>query len=253
MPQKTPWILGLLPLVFLAFGSGLASIPDNPAVAPEARPGPWLKQHEGYVAIAARGNIDLLFLGDSITALWDKTAPGVWSRHYAPRRAANFGIGGDRTQNLLWRIDHGELDGLKPKVVVLMVGTNNVPLLTEDQVFDGIKAVIDRIQLKLPESKILLLGLTPRGLNRDPKQLTTAPDPRIHLLNVRLAALESAPKIRYLDIGPALLDNSGQLTQAMQPDFLHLSRKAYQTWADAMEPLLWEMMEGDKPAIVDGK
>ncbi len=231
-------------IAILAAASGQAPPSDNPAVVPDPRPGPWLKQHEGYVATAAKGEIDLLFLGDSITALWDKTAPGVWSRHFAPRKAANFGIGGDRTQNLLWRIDHGELDGIKPKVVVVMIGTNNLPWQLEDQILEGIKAVIDRVRAKLPDSKILLLGLTPRGLNRDTHQATTPPDPRIKALNARLAKLEDAPKLRYLDLGPALLDEAGQLLQANQPDFLHLSRKAYQAWADAMEPILWEMMEG---------
>ncbi len=231
-------------LALLVGASPPTALPDNPAVAPEPRSGPWLKQHEAFLANAAQGGIDLLFLGDSITALWIKTAPDIWTRYYEPRKAANFGIGGDRTQHLLWRIDHGELDGIKPRVVVLMIGTNNLPLQTEDQVFDGIKAVIDRVQLKLPESKILLLGLTPRALNRDPSQALAAADPRVPALNLRLARLETAPKLRYLDLGPKLLDPaSGQLVQPLQPDFLHLSRTAYQTWADTMEPLLWEMMD----------
>jgi lysophospholipase L1-like esterase len=241
--RNRPWLtLAFVPLALLGVGSGQAPAIDNPAVVAQARPGSWLKQHEGYVAVASRGNVDLLFLGDSITALWDKTGPAVWSRYYGPRKAANFGIGGDRTQHVLWRIDHGELDGIKPKVVVLMIGTNNIPHQPEDQVFEGIKAVIDRVQARLPDSKILLLGLTPRGINRDPGQITTAPDPRISAINARLAKLEAAPKLRYLDLGPALLDGSGQLVQATQPDFLHLGRKAYQTWADMMEPMLWEMM-----------
>ncbi len=219
---------------------------DNPAVAPVARPGAWLKQHEGFVALASQGDVDLLFLGDSITGLWDKTAPSVWSRHYAPRKVANFGIGGDHIQHLLWRLDHGELDGIKPRVVVLMVGTNNIPHETEDQVVEGVKAVVDRVRHKLPGAKILLLGVTPRGLNRDPSQVTTAPDPRVPRLNARLARLEDGPTIRYLDIGPALLDGSGRLVQVIQPDFLHLSRKGYQIWADAMEPTLWNMMQTEK-------
>jgi beta-glucosidase len=232
-------------MILALAGLGFASPLDNPAIVPEPRPGPWLKQHDGYVALAAQGNVDLLFLGDSITALWDKTARPIWSRYYAPRKAANFGIGGDQTQNLLWRLEHGELDGIKPKVVVLMIGTNNLAHQTEDQIFEGIKTVIDRVLIKLPESKILLLGLTPRGLNRDPHQLTTAPDPRINSLNARLAKLETTPNLRYLDLGPALLDANGQLVQTTQPDFLHLSRKAYQTWADTMEPILWEMLNDD--------
>jgi lysophospholipase L1-like esterase len=240
-------ILAIVVIVLL--GVGLSGIdhsppPDNPAVAPVARPGAWLEQHEAYASTASQGNVDLLFIGDSITALWEKTAPATWSRYYAPRRAANFGIGGDHTQHILWRLDHGELEGIKPRVVVLMVGTNNIPHDTEDQVVEGVAAVVNRVRLKLPESKVLLLGVFPRGINRDPSQVTTAPDPRVARLNARLARLEDDEAIRYLDIGPKFLDASGRLVQVIQPDFLHLSRKGYQIWAEAMEPTLWEMMEG---------
>jgi lysophospholipase L1-like esterase len=217
--------------------------PDNPAVAPEPRPGPWRKQHESFVKIAAKGETNLLFLGDSMTAWWNSAAPAIWSRYYAPRKAANFGIGGDHTQHLLWRLDHGELDGIKPKVVVLLIGTNNIPHDTEDQVVEGIKAVVQRIRSKLPQSKLLLLGITPRGLNHDPSQVTTPPDPRVPRINARLAKLYDDPAIRYLDFGSIVLDASGQLVQTLQPDFLHFSRKGYQLWADAMEPTLWELME----------
>ena len=217
--------------------------PANPAVAPVARPGAWIKLHEAHVATAGRGGVDLLFLGDSITALWDRTAPGIWSRYYAPRKAANFGIGGDHIQHLLWRLDHGELEGITPKVVVLMIGTNNIPYENEDQVVEGVEVAVNRVRIKLPESRVLLLGVTPRGLDRDPSQPTTAPDPRVAPLNARLARLEDGRAIRYLDVGPALLDPAGRLVQATQPDFLHLSRKGYQLWADAMETTLWEMME----------
>jgi lysophospholipase L1-like esterase len=240
-PHRNLAILALTLLVVV--GSSPA---DNPAIVAEPRPGPWLKQHEGYVAVASRGGIDLLFLGDSITASWDKTAPGVWSRYYVPRKAANFAIGGDKIQNLLWRVDHGELDGVKPKVVVLMIGTNNLTQQTEDQIIEGIKTVIDHLWIKLPDTKILLLGLTPRAPGRDPRQPIAEPDPRVKPLNARLARLEIPSKLRYLDIGPKLLDPNGQVLQTHQPDFLHFSRKGYQIWADAMEPTLWEMMENDQ-------
>ena len=238
----------MIPLAIVALSVGLSGIdhsppPANPAIAPSPRAGAWLRQHESYVATASRGAVDLLFVGDSITALWDATAPATWSRYYAPRRAANFGIGGDHTQHILWRLDHGELEGIKPRVVVLMVGTNNIPHDSEDQVFEGVAAVVNRVRLKLPESKVLLLGIFPRGLDRDPSQPTTAPDTRVDRLNARLARLEDGRAIEYLDIGPAFLDPSGRLVQSIEPDFLHLSRKGYRIWADAMEPTLWELME----------
>ena len=241
--RNRPAILAIVALSFGLSGIDHSPPPANPAVAPVPRAGAWLEQHEAYVATAGRGNVDLLFVGDSITALWDKTAPATWSRYYAPRRAANFGIGGDHTQHILWRLDHGELEGITPRVVVLMVGTNNIPHDTEDQVVEGVAAIVNRVRLKRPESKILLLGVFPRGIDRNPSQATTSPDPRVARLNARIARLEDGQAIKYLDIGPAFLDPSGRLVQVIQPDFLHLSRKAYQIWADAMEPTLWEMME----------
>jgi lysophospholipase L1-like esterase len=250
MPSTSPALprlaaLGVAALALVLSGIDHTPPPDNPAVAPEPRPGSWLALHESFVATAGRGDVYLLFLGDSITALWKTTAPSVWERHYAPRKAANFGIGGDHTQHLLWRLDHGELDGIAPKVVVVLIGTNNLPHESEDQVVEGVKAVVDRVRLKLPASKILLLGVTPRGLDRDPSQVTTAPDPRVARLNLKLARLVDGRTIQYLDIGPALLDGEGRVVQAIEPDFLHFSRKGYRIWADAMEPTLWKMREGD--------
>jgi lysophospholipase L1-like esterase len=232
-------------LALVTSGIDHAPPPDNPAVAPEPRPGSWRELHESFVATAGRGDVDLLLLGDSITSLWMTTARGLWDRHYAPRKAANFGIGGDHTQHLLWRLDHGELEGIRPKVVVVMIGTNNIPHDAEDQVVEGVEAVVDRIRRKLPASKILLLGILPRGLNQDPYQVTTAPDPRVARINLKLARLEDEPAITYLDIGPALLNDEGRLVQVIEPDFLHLSRKGYRIWADAMEPTLWTLMQDD--------
>ena len=235
-------------VIALALGtSGIdhAPPPANPAVAPEPRPGAWRELHEAFVETAGRGEVDLLFLGDSITASWMTTARGLWDRHYAPRKAANFGIGGDHTQHLLWRLDHGELEGIAPKVVVVMIGTNNVLHDTEEQVFEGVEAVVDRVRRKLPASKILLLGITPRGLDSDLGQPSTAPDPRVPRINLKLARLQEVPTITYLDLGPALLDGGGRIVRTIEPDFLHLGRKGYRIWADAMEPTLWRMMQDD--------
>ena len=130
----------------------------------------WERRHEGFVAIAKRGGVDVLFLGDSITDFWRNRGSNVWNKYYAPRQAANFGISGDRTEHVLWRIDHGELDGIKPKVVVLMIGTNNTgkekdgkPRNTVPEVIAGVTAVVRDIRTRLPDSKVLLLGIFPRG------------------------------------------------------------------------------------------
>ena len=242
-PRTWPAVLVILALSVGSSPLDQPPAPTNPATAPVDRKGAWEAQHKAFVEIARAGNVDLLFLGDSITALWPTSNPAAWARYYVPRRPANFSIGGDHTQHLLWRLDHGELGGIRPRVIVLLIGTNNIGNNTEDQVVEGVTAVVNRLRDKLPESKVLLLGIFPRGANRNPAQVMTAPDARVPKLNGRLARLGEGPGVRYLDIGPAFLDGSGQITQALMPDFLHLSRKAYQVWADAMEPTLWDMME----------
>jgi lysophospholipase L1-like esterase len=196
-------------------------------------------RHEEFLKRARQGEVDLLFLGDSITAGWDGER-AVWDRHYGPRRAASFGIGGDRTQHVLWRIDHGELDGIKPKVVVLMIGTNNLGTDTPAEIADGITAIVRLVREKLPETKILLLGIFPRSRNpNDPARI------RLQAINARVARLDDGKSVKYLDLGRHFLNEDGTLSPDIMPDYLHLSRRGYRIWADAMEPLLWEMLEGE--------
>jgi len=198
----------------------------------------WKERHEGLVNRAKQGNIDLLFLGDSITEGWG--ANPVWKKNYAQLNAANFGIGGDTTKNVLWRITNGELDGISPKVAVILIGTNNFGLNGDnpDGVTKGVVAVVQAVRVKLPKTKVLLLAIFPR----DPK-----PDSpiraKIKTVNEQLAKLDDQKTIRYLDIGPKLQNADGSLSKEIMPDFLHLSLKGYQIWVDAMQPLLDEMMK----------
>ena len=190
----------------------------------------WKARHEKHLARAKEGNCDLLFLGDSITEGWGNNA--VWKKAYAPRKAVNLGIGGDTTQNGLWRLLNGEVDGLSPKAVVLMIGTNNFGLHGDapGDVAKGVAAVVEALKKKLPASKILLLGVFPR----DEKPGTGARK-KIQELNAELARIEG---VRFLDIGPKFLAADGTLPKDVAPDFLHLSEKGYQIWADAMAPTL---------------
>jgi lysophospholipase L1-like esterase len=199
----------------------------------------WLARHEGFVAQAKQGGVDILFLGDSITDNWRKKGSNVWNKFYAPRRAANFGIGGDRTQHVLWRIDHGELDGLKPKVTVLMIGTNNSNSDSSDPIADAIKLIIREIRAKCPDTKVLLLGIFPRNKPTDkPGQMGI-----IHGVNDIIARLDDGKTVRYLDIGPKFLAADGKVPADIMPDFLHPNEKGYQIWADAMESTLAAMMK----------
>jgi lysophospholipase L1-like esterase len=227
---------------------GLAGLPvsagEDPAQpAPRTKEYPWMsvaswnQRHEANLKRAKEGKVDLLFLGDSITEGWGNNA--VWQRHYAPLSAANLGIGGDTTQNVLWRITNGEIDGLVPKVVVLMIGTNNFGLHGDkpDDVARGIVAVVTTLRKRLPNAKVLLLGIFPRD------EKAGAPIRKsIQTVNSQIAKQENGKAVRYLDIGPKLADAKGDLSKDVMPDFLHLSEKGYEIWAEAMGPLLQQML-----------
>jgi lysophospholipase L1-like esterase len=205
---------------------------------PASRTGAWMTLHESFLERAKSGDIDLLFLGDSITQGWGGGGKATWDRFYAPRKAANFGIGGDRTQHVLWRLDHGEVDGIRPKVAVLMIGTNNLGTNAPDEIADGVTAIVKRLREKLPETKILLLGVFPRDENPSARR------ERIKSINDRIAKLDDGKMVEYLDIGKSFLNEDGTISKDVMPDFLHLSSRGYRIWADAMEPTLWSMMEG---------
>ena len=199
----------------------------------------WLAQHERFVAKAKKGGVDLLFLGDSITDFWRDRGSRVWAKYYAPRHAANFGIAGDRTQHVLWRIGHGELDGIKPKVTVLMIGTNNSQDNSPPEIAGDIKVIIEKIHAKCPDTKILLLAIFPRQRAADrPAQMET-----IKKVNDIIAKFDDGKTVKYLDIGPKFLGPDGIIPADIMPDFLHPSEKGYQIWAEAMEPTLVQMMK----------
>ncbi|MDH7598786.1 MAG: GDSL-type esterase/lipase family protein [Sedimentisphaerales bacterium] len=204
--------------------------------------------HAQLLEKAKKGRIDVYFLGDSITRRWGATDyPQLlehWKASFHGWNAANFGWGGDTTQNILWRIYNGELDGVNPKVVVLQAGTNNVgnrflPGSEQEkveQVVRGIKAIIDLIQIKAPQATIILVGIFPRNDNM-------AVMPVINKINERIASFADGKQVRYLNINDRLADSEGRLFEGVtDPDKLHLSLKGYQIWADALKPILQELL-----------
>jgi beta-glucosidase len=195
----------------------------------------WKKLHEGHLARTKKGDVDVVFLGDSITQGWDGDGKNVWKKRYEPIRAANYGIGGDTTREVLFRLNDGILDGIKPKVVVLMIGTNNFGL-PGDSAADtakGVAAVVSTIRKKAPDAKILLLGIFPRD-----KAANTAFRKKIAEANESIAKLADAKNVTVLDIGKTFLTDDGTLPADVMPDALHLSEKGYGIWADAIdEPL----------------
>ncbi len=218
------------------------SVSVNSATVPEPKNEEWLKRHEGFVARAQAGAIDLLFLGDSLTDFWREPDKGgeIWNRYYGEKRAANFGINGDRTQNLLWRLRNGEAEGFTPKVVVLLIGTNNtgmekdrpVPRNTPDETVAGIRLVLEEIRSRFPEARVILLGLFPRAEPGSPQRL------QVEEINGHLSRLDDGQDIFFLNFGHRFLDADGRTVAEIMPDGLHVGAQGYAIWAEAMDDLL---------------
>ena len=210
---------------------GCSRGPDT--VVPRPLRGGWLARHNQYVERARRGGIDLLFVGDSITEGWHRE---VWSPYYTARQAEQFGIAGDKLQQILWRVQNGELDGIRPKVVVLMIGTNNITVNSVEEIVLGVTAIVEEFRRRLPESRILLLGIFPRG--REPDAIRR----KVQEVNASIARLGDGSHVRFLDIGKTFVNDDGTISVEVMPDYLHLSREGYRRWAEAMEPTLRSLM-----------
>jgi beta-glucosidase len=190
-----------------------------------------MHQHELYLARGRSGPIDLLFIGDSITFNFiGNFGKDVWKKYYGAMKVANFGVGGDRTQNVLWRIDNGELDGISPKVVVLLIGTNNISAHnTPDEILKGETKIVDEIHGKLPNSRLIIIGVLPRA---------AAYEGSVKAINTGLAKLDDGNKTRFLDVGLKF-----QLPDDMTKDWVHINEGGYEVWAATMQPLLDQMMK----------
>jgi len=196
----------------------------------------FMQAHERFVEIAKKGDTGLLFLGDSITAGWGGQK-ATWEKAFGEYKPANFGIGGDRTQHVLWRIENGELEGITPKAAVLMIGTNNTGSDSAEGIAKGVTKIVETIRSKSPKTKVLLLAVFPRAEKPD-----NAARAKIKEINAIIAKLADNQNVHFLDIGEKFLQPDGTLTKEIMPDFLHLSPKGYQVWADAITPKLAELM-----------
>jgi len=211
---------------------------DSAGATPVPKGEGWLKRHQGFVEEAGNGGAEVLFLGDSITDGWrNGAAKKIWDATFGPMKPANFGISGDRTQHVLWRLQHGELDGsMPPKVVVLMIGTNNIGQKDPEppaSAVAGIEAILKLIHRKSESTKVLLLGVLPRGETRDHPLRA-----KVKEINAAIATFDDGRTVKVLDLGEKFLKPDGTLPPDVMPDFLHLSEKGYQIWADALkEPL----------------
>jgi lysophospholipase L1-like esterase len=198
----------------------------------------WQLRHQKINDRAKQGDVDLIFIGDSITQGWEGDAgKDVWQKFYGSRKAMNAGIGGDRTQHVLWRLEHGNIDRIKPKLAVLMIGTNNSGGDSPEDIAAGITAIVEKLRDKLPDTKILLLGIFPRGPNSDDdkRKVNVA-------TNKIIKSLDDGKKVYYLDISDEFLGDDGRLDKQIMPDLLHLSTRGYEIWAESIEPKVSELM-----------
>ena len=211
--------------------------------APRTTEYPWMsvaRWHEMFqedVAVADAGDVELLFVGDSITEGWNRQ---IWDKSFGGWKSANFGIGGDHTGNVLWRLTNGHAEKLHPRLVVLTIGVNNFfhCAATPPEVFEGVKAVLHKLRALYPDARILLNAVLPfEQSGNSPKRLQLAE------LNRQIAGLADGDKVIYKDYGAKFLQADGDMSPEVMADFLHPTPKGYQIWSDAMLPDIQKLMK----------
>jgi lysophospholipase L1-like esterase len=221
--------------------------PPNAAIVPGLSP-QFRAKHEANLDVARRGDAEILFMGDSITDFWRNETGAfagkpVFDRYFGHWNVANFGIAGDTTQGVLYRLQNGEGQGFSPRAVMLMIGTNNTARNSAAEIAEGVGAVVLQLQRDFPQAQILLLGIFPRGRADDPVRATIA------AINQSVARLHDGDRVHYLDIGSAFLDGDGNIPADVMSDALHPSAKGYEIWAEAVIEPLSKLMGTPVPAV----
>jgi beta-glucosidase len=250
-----PSLVTAITVAMLAWPLTLTAQTNAPAVAP-TNAAPVMRQNAAIIPVPradrstnrqslvlqrakdAPGDYDIEFIGDSITQGWEGAGKNVWQEFYGKRKVINFGVGGDRTQHVLWRFEQGQLDGIKAKVAVVMIGTNNSNNQdnTEAEILEGVTAIVQQIRTRQPDTKIVLLGIFPRGKTFSPQR------GKILQVNQALARLDDGSHIFYLDLGSQYIANDGSISRSIMPDYLHPNEAGYRIWANATEPKLKQLL-----------
>ncbi|HXD00250.1 MAG TPA: GDSL-type esterase/lipase family protein [Verrucomicrobiae bacterium] len=226
----------------------------NTAVIPKLNP-PFMRRHDDFVEIAKKDDIDLLFMGDSITDWWRNpggtnfpsgpngayTGKPVFDKYFGSMKVANFGIAGDTTQGVLWRLQNGEGQGFKPKAIMLMIGTNNAMRNSPPEIAEGVAADVEELRKDFPDAKILLLAIFPRSTP------TSRVRVQIAAVNAIISKLDDGKQVFYLDIGSKFLSADGTISKDIMSDGLHPTTQGYEIWAEAVKDPLVRMLNGESP------
>lgn len=202
----------------------------------------WKERHERCVEATKKGDLDVIFIGDSITQGWEGGGKAAWDKYFGEYKTGNFGFSGDRTEHVLWRMDNGEIVGLQPKVAVMMIGTNNIGhgSSNPEQTAEGVKAIVAKLRAKLPKTKILLLGIFPRGATSEDRmrQGTVA-------ATEGFKGIADGKMVHFQDVGQFFMSRDGVLWKSLMPDLLHLTPDGYDIWGKAIAPTLKKLTGED--------
>jgi beta-glucosidase len=227
-------------LQFSAIAQTEAPIHTNSAIIPVPRTGNMVPRQSLVIQRAKDnpGNYDIEFIGDSITQNWEGPGKKVWQEFYGQRKVINMGVSGDRIQHVLWRFEQGQLDGIKARVAVVMIGTNNSNNNdnSEAEILEGVTAIVNQIRQRQPDTKVILLAIFPRG------KTFSAQRGKILQVNQALARLDDGKNIFFMDLGPQFIENDGSISKSMMSDYLHPGDAGYRIWAGAMEPKVKELL-----------
>jgi lysophospholipase L1-like esterase len=209
----------------------------NPAIIPAPRDD-WMEHFQRNVNQAKKGPVDLIFDGDSITDNWQNAGKAVWAKYYGKIAAINEGIGGDKTENVLWRLADGQADGLKPRLIALMIGTNNLGRDSDEQIAAGVEKIVQEYRQRCPDAAIFLQGIFPRGASPDNPLRA-----RIKHINAMISKLGDGKKVIYMDFGDMFLQPDGSLSPDIMPDGLHPNANGYEIWAKAIAPVITQFFK----------
>ncbi len=224
----------LATLALLAAASALAA---NSATAPVPRDSPrWLARHQAMSERLKAGHAKVLWIGDSIVQRWEDSGKKIWNKYYARREAVNLGISGDKTEHVLWRLDHCNLECVSPKLAIVMIGQNNGPSNTAEEIAEGAGAVVLKLRQKLPDMKILLLAIFFRGEKPNDEQIKLAK------ANDILSKLADGQHVFFMNINKIFLRPDGSIPKSLMPDCEHPNKRGCRVWAEAIEPKVAELL-----------